>query len=170
MLKQPGEIPLLLGLAVWSVGCAILGLPLLGTLAVLSLGPVALALFILGAWRGREQAAPPSRRIAGLVLLLLGLAALIWTSLETNQLAYQWAVATQPPPHVAKGNPPPVAAWMRNAASWLVPALLCGAGLRLWSNWPNARCLGWAAAVLAVQPVKLVLYRLMLLTDPVLGT
>jgi hypothetical protein len=43
-------------------------------------------------------------------------------------------------------------------------------GLRLWTNWSKPRCLGWAAAVLAVHPAKLLIYRLMLLSNPIFGT
>ena len=170
MLNHRGDILLLLGLAVWSIAFAMAGLPILGFMALSSLGPAALVLFILSMWRGRNGTASLTRQSMGLAFLFLGLVALIWVSLETNRLAYQWAVATQPYPHVARGSPPSIGEWLGNAAGWLLPALLCGVGLRLWTSRSGMRCLGWASAVFAVHPAKLLIYRLMLLTNPVLVT
>jgi hypothetical protein len=162
MFKERGEFLILAGLAVW---CAMFApfFPILWLIAQLLLGPGALALLALGAWQARDRAASRGRLGVGAALLLLGLAALWWTSLQTVNLAF-------------KGFSPPdmsyarlIDAWLRTIASWFVPAILCGLGLRWWTSWSGRRCLAWAAVVLGVHGVELMGFWLVSLTNPPRG-
>jgi hypothetical protein len=169
VLKLRGERALLVGFAVGCVVAGILGTVMLGTIVLTLLGPVALGSIAAGVYHIRDETAPLYRQTVALVVIVLGLSALNWMSQETVRLAHQWAVATLPSTG-RRGQPPLPGAWMWVAAGWLVPALLWGLGWRLWASWSTARCLAWTAVVLAMPIAILLIYRLVLLTNPPLGT
>src|SRR5262245_3244583 len=171
-LTHPGERALLIGFTLWCVVFVVLGMPILGTLALTLLAPIAFAAIAGGVYQARAPTAPLHRQGIALAFIVLGLGALIWSSEETGRLAYQWAHAMRPRPlgYPTRGHVPPPAAWMWNAVAWFVPALLWGMGLRFWTSWSAARCVAWALIVLGIPPAILLVFRLVLLTNPPLGT
>ena len=151
-----GELYLVLGFAVLSLAMAIFPFSMVGLLA-LPLLPIALSLLAIGVMRvkgTRNQGVSLQRQAVGLVLLVLGLAALFVVALGTSELALQiathWERPSQPTP--AMGD------WLFVAMGWVLPAVLIGFGFGCWTGWSFRHCRNWAIAVLFVCPAILFLF------------
>ena len=162
VLKHPGERALLVGFAVCCVVAAFLPIVIWNVAALMLLGPVALGSIAWGVYQIRDRTAPFYRQSLVLPLIVVGLCALIWMSQETVGLGHRWFTGRT-------GPNPQMIEWLRVAVGWLVTALLWGLGLRLWANWSAARCVMWTAGVLVIPAAILLIYRLVLLTNPPLS-
>jgi len=160
--KHRGEGALLLGFAVCCVVAAFLPIVIWNVAALMLLGPVALGSIAAGVYQTRDRTAPLYRQSLALPLIIVGFCALIWMSQETVGLGHRWFTGRT-------GPIPQMIEWLRVAAGWLVTAFLWGLGLRLWASWSAGRCVMWTAGVLVIPAATLLIYRLVLLTNPPLS-
>ncbi len=157
MMTYRGEILMALGMVGVAVSGA-LAFVLIGALALIS-GPVALSFLLIGLVMARDGTIPILRQAGGLGLLLLGSVALVLVAFGAGSLAFKWGIHTQRPSLPAPG----IGDWVRNVATWVIPAVLMGLGLRCWTTWSPRRCLGWGIVVLAFPPAVFVIYRILML-------
>ncbi len=161
-LIRRGEFLMALGLAGVAASTVLFSFVMIGLLAI-PLFPVALGLLLTGLVLARDNTAPALRQAAGIILLLVAIAALVRVSALAVHLGHEHALHLQRPARAA----PSLKQWMLSAASWLVPVLLLGFGLRLWTNWSVRRRVAWGVAVLAVPPMALVSFRILTVWLPI---
>jgi len=166
--KHRGEGALLLGFAVCCVVTGFLPTVMMGMIVLTLLGPVALGSIAAGVYQMRDRTAPLYRQSLALTLIMVGLCVLIWMSQETVGLGHRWFTGRSW--FTGRTGPiPQMIEWLRVAAGWLVTAFLWGLGLRLWASVSAGRCVMWAAGVLMIPAAILLIYRLVLLTNPPLS-
>jgi hypothetical protein len=117
--------------------------------------PVAGVLLAIGYARSKNSSASVLRLSAGSGLLLLGLFALGMAAFFGTDLSYKLALHVQRPtsqmPNLWEGA--------RFAGSCLIPVLLVGPGLRLWTDWSRGRCIGWCVVMLLFPVAAMLLHR-----------
>ena len=153
ILKSRGELYLVLGLAVLSLATAVCQFVIWGLLAWL-LVPIALTLLSIGVIRvkgTRRRGVSLQRQAVGFVLLIFGIAALLFAAWETSLLAYEvlihWERPSRPTPSMGD--------WLFVTMGWVLPAGLTGFGFWCWTGWSFRRCRNWAIAVFFVCPASL---------------
>ncbi len=153
LLKRRGELYLALGLLVLCLATALCHVVIWGLLAWLLL-PIALSLLSIGVIRvkgARSRGVSLQRQAVGFVLLIFGIAALLFAAWETSLVAYElmkhWARPSQPTPSMRD--------WLFVAMGWVLPAGLAAVGSWCWTGWSFNRCRNWAIAVFLVCPVSL---------------
>ncbi len=156
VLFKPGELPLTLSMAAL-MGTVVFTHFVMGWILALLTAPLALALLLLGIIRARDSSAPAGRQWAGIGLLLLGAVALFVVAYMAASLSGKLALHAQRPEFAARyfGPVPGVREWTLNMGSWLIPVLLIGPGLTLWTNWSPVRRLVWCVVILAIPPAVL---------------
>ena len=153
LLKSRGESYLALGLAVLCLATAMCQFVIWGLLTRL-LVPIALSLLSIGIIRvkgTRRRCLSLQRQAVSFVLLIFGIAALLFASWETSLLAYQvsehWARPSQPTPSMGD--------WLFLAMGWVLPAALTTVSFWCWTGWSFNHCRNWAITVFFVCPASL---------------
>ena len=153
ILKRRGELYLALGLLVLCLATALCHVVIWGLLAWLLL-PIALSLLSIGVIRvkgTRKRGVSLQRQAVGFVLLIFGIAALLFAAWETSLLAYQvmkhWARPSQPTPSMGD--------WLFVAMGWVLTAALTAVGFWCWTGWSFNHCRNWAIPVFFVCPASL---------------
>jgi hypothetical protein len=157
-LVQRGEVALALGCSLTAASALMIVQVMLGLLAFL-IAPVAFVMLIIGVIRARETRLPAVRQWLGFLLVVAGLSALVWTSLQAAEYGASLALHGQ---RIRQGGAPtsaPIAAGdgIQSVATWL-GSFLVGIGLWLRAAWSGPRCMVWALVVLLIPPAIIVFF------------
>jgi len=158
---HPGEAMLAWGLVFLVTSFGVFPSVMTYFLALWTLPPASL-LLVVGVVRARNNSASGIRQFAGFGLLLLGLVALSAAALVGTYLSYQLALPSYNLAHQIQrpGEPVPgVWDWARFVGTCLIPVVLIGPGLRLWTDWARSRRVGWCAVILLFPLTALLLHR-----------
>ena len=124
--------------------------------------PLAGVLLATGYARSRNSSASALRLSAGSGLLILGVFALGVAAFFGTDLSCKLAL---PAYNLAHQNQRPIESgpelweWARFAGSCLIPVLLIGTGIRLWTDLSRGRRIGWCVVMLLFPVAALLLHR-----------
>ncbi|HMO65802.1 MAG TPA: hypothetical protein PKE47_11390, partial [Verrucomicrobiota bacterium] len=157
----PGETQIAFGLVLLLLALSLYPSVMVWMLGLSALAP-ALVLLALGTWSARSPWAGTGRLLGGFLLLLHGLAALVFAAFKGTFLSCRmWEAAYA----AGRGMPGSTAPGGGELAGFLVlcvmPMALVAAGLWLWTDWPPRRRLGWAFVAFLFPIAALLLHRTM---------
>lgn len=161
--RRDGPVLLAWGLALLLASFGVFPSVMLWMLALWTLPPAVL-LLVIGAIRIRDSSTAWPRKLAGLALLLAGMAALGAAALIGTYISYRLSLPAYHLSHQIQRPPEPLpdaADWVRFIGGSLFAALFTSVGLRLWTDWPASRRIRWCAIILLFPLAALLLHRVL---------
>ena len=157
---RPGEALVAWGLVLLAITVALVFGVMLWVFALMTL-PLAAVLLAVGAVLARNSSASGLRQWSGFGLLSLGLVALAVAAVLAASLSCRLAIPVPPPALAARSYAMAREAWewARFVGSCLLPVLLVGPGLGLWTDWSRRRRIAWCAVILSFPVATLLLHQ-----------
>ncbi len=154
---HPGEALAGCGIVSLAIAIALIHF-VMGIIFASAPAPLAVLLLAAGVIRARNPSVSGNRQVAGFILLFLALTAMAVVMFNGASFSYKLAILAIRPGYAAQhlGAAPGLWEWAGFLGTGLVPVLLTGPGLWLWTDWSPARRKGWCVAVF-LSPVAALL-------------